>query len=72
MRLSKVAVTSAVPSATIFFRSANMGTYEITFIVNHCKSVVQIRAASAGAAASLLRAQYRGCDVNISNISEIR
>lgn len=49
-----------------------MGTYEVTFIVNNQRSVVLIRATSAGAAGNLVRAQYRGCDVNISNISEIR
>ena len=49
-----------------------MGTYEVTFIVNNQRSVILIRATSAGAAGNLVRAQYHGCSVNISNISEIR
>ena len=49
-----------------------MGTYEVTFIVNHCRSVVQIRATSAGAAATLVRAQFSGYHVEISNITEVR
>ena len=35
-------------------------------------STVQIKAASAGAAGNLLRAQFHGCTVNISWIREVR
>ena len=49
-----------------------MYTYEIFFSVNNQYSTVRINAASAGAAANLIRAQYHGCNVKISNISEIR
>ena len=49
-----------------------MYTYEIYFSVNNCYSTVQIKAASAGAAGNLIRAQYHGCTVNISWIREVR
>jgi hypothetical protein len=49
-----------------------MYTYEVFFSVNNQYSKVRINAASAGAAANLIRAQYHGCTVNISWITEIR
>jgi hypothetical protein len=49
-----------------------MNTYEVRFSVNNQYSTVRINTVSAGAAADILRAQYRGCSVNISWINEIR
>ncbi len=49
-----------------------MGTFEVTFIVNHCRSVVLIKTTTAGAAVNLVRAQYHGSHVEIYNVSEIR
>ena len=49
-----------------------MYAYEIYFSVNNRYSTVQIKAASAGAAGNLIRAQFRGCTVNISWIREVR
>ena len=49
-----------------------MYTYEIFFSVNNQYSTVRINAASAGAAANLIRAQYHGCEVRISWVNEIR
>ena len=49
-----------------------MYTYEIYFSVNNQYCTVQIRAASAGAAGNIIRAQYHGCTVNISWIREVR
>jgi hypothetical protein len=49
-----------------------MYTYEVFFSINNQYSTVRINAASAGAAANIIRAQYRGCEVRISWITEIR
>ena len=49
-----------------------MHTYEVFFSVSNQYSTVRINAASAGAAANIIRAQYHGCTVNISWITEIR
>ena len=49
-----------------------MYTYEIRFCVNNQYSTVRINAASSGAAANLIRAQYHGCNIRISWINEIR
>jgi len=49
-----------------------MYTYEVRFCVNNQWSTVRINATSAGAAGNILRAQYHGCSVSISWISEVR
>ena len=49
-----------------------MYTYEIFFAIDNQYSTVRVNAASAGAAANLIRAQYHGCEVRISWVNEVR